>query len=1125
MSEDYTARFRVDISNLRKNLTAAQNSVKKANAEFKASTAGMDDWTKDADGLSAKLKQLDDVLNAQKSILSNYRQQLERQQEAFDKNGERAAKLREKIAGLTIETEKDAAQKKKYEAALKRIEAEQERNAKTADDLKIKILNQQAAIGKTEKETRQFTTQLEELRSAEDKAGNEADDLSADIKDIETAAKNTKGDADDLGKSVKDAGDKAETASSKGFTILKGALADLAAQGIRKAAQGLKNLVTDVINTGTEFDGTMASVQAISGATDKQIGKLEESAKNLGATTKFTASEVGDGFKYMAMAGWDVDSMLGGIDGILSLAAASGEDLATTSDIVTDALTAFGYKASDAGHFADVLAIASSNANTNVSMMGETFKYVGAASGALGYSAEDVALSVGLMANAGIKASQAGTELNSIFTRLAVDTNGARSAIEDLGIQFYDENGQARAWGDILTALRIKTRDYTDQQKLELANTIAGQRAQAGLLAMLNASTGDYNKLTVSLKKADGAAQDMADTMLDNLGGKVTLMKSAWEGFQLSLYDSVDTPLQDVVGTITDDVIPALGDLVKGTDGAGAKLGKGIGSIFSKILDVLSELAPELVEAGVEIVGSVFSSIGRFLADKSKMDKLSKTVSKLIKTIFSKITDAIPVIAKLLPRIFENIATLLIENAKPITDGIASLIRAIAKSLPTFIKIFFGEVLPNLLEALMRSIEETLPVILDAISELITAIIKELPTIIKFIAKLLPVLVKTLVTVMIQLQDELTEALIEITMAIFETLPEVIKVVFTELIPAIFQAIWGVVVLIAEKVGEKLELIFKPIWDAIVNAWESIKEVFSTIGTWIYDNIISPIADSFKGLWDGIVSAFHTVVDPWIEIIKRAFSAFKEKYIDPVLEWFRDLWEGIKGVWEQVSGWFNDNVIEPVKNLFTSMWNGLTEKAGEAWEGVKKAFSPVVDWFKDVFSKAWQGVKDVFSTGGRIFEGIKDGIVNVFKTVVNGIIGGINNVISWAFGGLNDALQGLHDMELFGVRPFDWVRPFDVPQIPQLASGGVLKRGQMGLLEGSGAEAVVPLERNKAWIHQVAADMVKQLGFTPNGATPAAATSSGSVSFTQNVYSPQPLSRYELYRQTKNLFELEKRRI
>lgn len=1024
MSEDYTARFRVDISNLRKNLAAAQNSVKKANAEFKASTAGMDDWTKDADGLSAKLKQLDDVLNAQKSILSNYRQQLERQQEAFDKNGERAAKLREKIAGLTIETEKDAAQKKKYEAALKRIEAEQERNAKTADDLKIKILNQQAAIGKTEKETRQFTTQLEELRSAEDKAGNEADDLSADIKDIETAAKNTKGDADDLGKSVKDAGEKAETAGNKGFTVLKGALADLAAQGIRKAAQGLKNLVTDVINTGTEFDGTMASVQAISGATDKQIGKLEESAKNLGATTKFTASEVGDGFKYMAMAGWDVDSMLGGIDGILSLAAASGEDLATTSDIVTDALTAFGYKASDAGHFADVLAIASSNANTNVSMMGETFKYVGAAAGALDYSAEDVALSVGLMANAGIKASQAGTELNSIYTRLAVNTNGARDAIEDLGIQFYDENGKARAWGDILTALRVKTRDYTDQQKLELANTIAGQRAQAGLLAMLNASTGDYNKLTVSLKKADGAAQDMADTMLDNLGGKVTLMKSAWEGFQLSLYDSVDTPLQDVVGTITDDVIPALGDLVKGTDGAGAKLGKGIGAIFSKILDVLSELAPELVEAGVEIVGSVFSSIGRFLADKSKMDKLSKTVSKLIKTIFSKITDAIPVIAELLPRIFENIGRMLIENAKPITDGIASLIRAIAKSLPTFIKIFFGEVLPNLLEALLRSIEETLPVILDAISELITAIIKELPTIIKFIAKLLPVLVKTLVTVMIQLQDELTEALIEITMAIFETLPEVIKVVFTELIPAIFQAIWGVIVQIAQKVGEKFSTAFDFIGDAFSKIWEDVK-------------------------------------------------------------------------------------------------NG----ASQAWEGIKQVFGSVGNWFKDTFSKAWQGVKDVFSTGGRIFEGIKDGIVNVFKTVVNGIIGGINNVISWAFGGLNNALQGLHDMELFGARPFEWVRPFDIPQIPQLASGGVLKRGQMGLLEGSGAEAVVPLERNKAWIHQVAADMVKQLGFTPNGATPAAATSSGSVSFVQNVYSPQPLSRYELYRQTKNLFELEKRRI
>ena len=217
----------------------------------------------------------------------------------------------------------------------------------------------------------------------------------------------------------------------------------------------------DVINTFGSFESVMSKVKALSGPTAEQFEQLNVKAKELGATTKFTATEVGEGFSYMAMAGWETQDMLDGISGILSLAAASGEDLATTSDIVTDALTAFGLKAGDATHFADVLAVASSKANTNVSLMGETFKYVGAASGALGYSIEDVALGIGLMANSGIKASQAGTELNSIFTRLSTNTNGARDAIEELGIKFYKSDGSARSWGAVLEDLRKKTANMT----------------------------------------------------------------------------------------------------------------------------------------------------------------------------------------------------------------------------------------------------------------------------------------------------------------------------------------------------------------------------------------------------------------------------------------------------------------------------------------------------------------------------------------------------------------------------------------------------------------------------------------------------------------------------------------
>lgn len=300
------------------------------------------------------------------------------------------------------------------------------------------------------------------------------------------------------------------------------------------AVLGISFGMKDTIDTYKSFEAAMSKVQAISGAAGSDMEKLTKKAEEMGSKTKFSATESAEALNYMAMAGWKTEDMLNGIEGIMYLAGASGEDLATTSDIVTDAITAFGMTAGDASHFADVLAVASSNANTNVSMMGETFKYVGAASGALGYSVDDAALAIGLMANSGIKASQAGTELNSIFTRLATNTNGAKSAIEKLGINFFDSKGKARAFSDVLVELRTATKDMTEEEKINFANKVAGTRAQAGLLAMLNATSKDFKKLKGAIEDADGAALDMYDTMQDNLQGSLDSLSSKVESVKLS---------------------------------------------------------------------------------------------------------------------------------------------------------------------------------------------------------------------------------------------------------------------------------------------------------------------------------------------------------------------------------------------------------------------------------------------------------------------------------------------------------------------------------------------------------------------------------------------------------------
>lgn len=305
--------------------------------------------------------------------------------------------------------------------------------------------------------------------------------------------------------------------------------------------------IASTVKTYAEFEAAMSQVKAISGATGEEFTQLTEKAKQMGATTKFTAAQSAEAFNYMAMAGWKASDMMSGIEGIMNLAAASGEDLGTTSDIVTDALTAFNLKASDSTHFADVLAQASANANTNVSKMGQTFQYVAPVAGAMGYSIEDTALAIGLMANAGIKGEKAGTALRSIFTRLADPPKDAAGAIEKLGLSITNADGSMRPLNDVMKDLRKSFAGLTQEQKVQIASQLAGQEAMSGLLALVNASEEDYNKLAEAIGNADGASKKMSDTMLDNLSGKWTLFQSALDGVKISLGERFKPYLMDAL--------------------------------------------------------------------------------------------------------------------------------------------------------------------------------------------------------------------------------------------------------------------------------------------------------------------------------------------------------------------------------------------------------------------------------------------------------------------------------------------------------------------------------------------------------------------------------------------------
>ena len=317
------------------------------------------------------------------------------------------------------------------------------------------------------------------------------------------------------------------------------------------AVLGISIGLKDTVDTYKGFEAAMSQVQAISGATGSEMGRLTDKAKEMGAGTKFTAEESAEAFNYMAMAGWKTGDMLDGIEGILSLAAASGESLATTSDIVTDALTAFGLSASDSGHFADVLAQASSNANTNVGMLGESFKYIAPVAGAMKYSVEDVSLALGLMANASVKGSMAGTSLKTALANMASPTDTMAAAMKEYGISLTKSGGQMKTLKGVLDNLRESLGDLTETEQVAAATQIFGKDAMAGMLAIVNATEKDYDKLAEAVSHADGASARMAGTMLDNLKGSLTLLQSAADGVKLSAGERLSPYIRGLADWLT----------------------------------------------------------------------------------------------------------------------------------------------------------------------------------------------------------------------------------------------------------------------------------------------------------------------------------------------------------------------------------------------------------------------------------------------------------------------------------------------------------------------------------------------------------------------------------------------
>jgi len=439
------------------------------------------------------------------------------------------AQYRQQIQNLIATTKAYDAEMKKLESSFDAQTSEMEKSAQKQRLLNQQIDAQKAKVAELEAMTKRSSeakgedaTETMKWRQALANAQTELNRLNGELKNLPNQLQIA-------GKAMQDAGEKISSAgkkiSSAGQTMTKAITLPIIGLG------------TAAVKTAADFDTSMSKVAAVSGASGSDFDALRNKAREMGAQTKFSASEAADAMNYMAMAGWKTEDMLSGVEGIMNLAAASGADLATTSDIVTDALTAFGRSAEDSGRLADIMAAASSNANTNVEMMGETFKYAAPVAGALGFTMEDTAIAIGLMANAGIKASSAGTALRTGMTNLVKPTKQMQAAMDKYGIEVTNADGSMKSMREITDILRKKLGGLDEAEQAAAAGAIFGKNAMAGWLAIINGADKDVDKLTKAVDKSAGTAEEMAEVMQDNLSGQLTILKSQVQELGISFGD------------------------------------------------------------------------------------------------------------------------------------------------------------------------------------------------------------------------------------------------------------------------------------------------------------------------------------------------------------------------------------------------------------------------------------------------------------------------------------------------------------------------------------------------------------------------------------------------------------
>ena len=943
-------------------------------------------------------------------------------------------------------------------------------------------------------------------------------------------------------------------------------------QKLLPVTAGVTALGTIAVKTGADFDSAMSKVAAVSGATGSEMDALREKAREMGSKTKFSASEAADAMNYMAMAGWKTSDMLSGIEGIMNLAAASSEDLASTSDIVTDALTAFGLTAADSGHFADILAAASSNANTNVSMMGETFKYAAPVLGSLGYSAEDSAIAIGLMANAGIKSSQAGTALRSAITNLAKPTGTVASAMEQYGISLTDSSGKMYSLRELMEQLRQKLGGLSEAEQAQAVASLFGKEAMSGMLAIINGSPADFEKLSNAIDTCsdtvdgyNGTTEKMAAVMQDNLAGQVTILKSQLEELAISFSDILMPTIRSIVSRIQ-ELVDKLNQLDPQTK-----------ETIAKIALVAAALGPMLVVLGKTIssVGAVFSAVFKLPALFSAVQGGIGAITGALGVSLGPLLAIIAAVAALVAAFvhlwktndeFKSNIIAIWEQIKNtftgLTQGITDRINALGFDFESFTDVLKAawDELCNLLAPIFEGVFQNISNIFSEFTGVLLGLLDVLiglftgdweqcwygikgifTSIWNFIVNTFRNIMNTLKGIADVVLGWFGTSWNEVWTSIktfFVDTWNSISTFFTGIITGIrdfFVNIWT-------EIYTFFSNIFNAIYTVVSTVFQTIYNTIMTVWNSIYETI-APLLDAFKYLFETIFQAIHIIISNVMDWISEKISAIWNaivSFLTPILEGikntFTTIWNAIKSVIDTVLGaiqsvttsvWnaiygFLSPILNSIKSVVSSVWDSISSKISSIMSTIKSTISSIWDSIKSAVSTKVSGVKTAIQDGFQAavdwIKGLASDAWNWGADIISGIIDGIKSMIN----NLADTVTGVADT----IRDF---LHFSVPDKGPLTDyESWMPDFMKGLADG--------IDKSKKYVEKAVGSVAEamqltmdsDLNYSLHGISGAMLpdSSGGTVNnyyntdnrktVNQTNQSPKTLSRLEIYRLTRN---------